>query len=80
MPSEEKIILQRVAENFLNTGSASDAQVKVTRLPDNKTSCVEQIGEDGRSIMLNEYHLDGKIIWVGYSSRSQTVYLSPKTT
>jgi len=80
MPSEEKIILQRVVENFLSTGSASDAQVKVTRLPDNKTSCVEQIGEDGRSIMLNEYRLDGKIIWVGYSSRSQTVYLSSKTT
>ncbi len=78
MPSEEKIIVQRVVENFIHTGHASDEQVKVTSLPENKTSHVERIGEDGRSVMLNEYRLEGKTVWAGYSSRTQTVYLSPK--
>ena len=78
MIANEKQILLRVVENYARTGSASDDQVKVTRLPDNKTSFVEQTGEDGRSVMLNEYSVDGKVIWAGYSSRSGTVYLSTK--
>jgi hypothetical protein len=79
MPSEEKQILLRVVENYARTGNASDEQVKVTNLPEDKTSFVEQTGVDGRSIMLDEYHFDGKVIWAGYSSRSQTVYLSAKS-
>ena len=78
MPSEEKQILLRVVEHYVRTGSASDELVKVTHLPDNKTSCVEQTGAEGRSIMLGEYRFDGKIVWAGFSSRSQTVYLSAK--
>jgi hypothetical protein len=80
MPSEERQIVLRVVENFIHTGSANDEQVNVTSLPENKTSHVERIGEDGRSVMLTEYRLEGKIIWAGYSSRSKTVYLSPKTS
>jgi len=76
MPSEEKIIINRVVENFARTGSVTDEQVKVTSLPRGKTSYVEYIGQDGRSIMLDEYRVDGKAIWAGYSSRSGTVYLS----
>jgi hypothetical protein len=76
MPSEEKTIIKRVVENFARTGSATDEQVKVTNLPRGKTSYVEYIGQDGRSIMLDEYHVEGKTIWAGYSSRSGTVYLS----
>jgi hypothetical protein len=76
MPSEEKTIIKRVVENFARTGNATDEQVKVANLPKGKTSFVEYIGQDGRSIMLNEYHVDGKTIWAGYSSRSGTVYLS----
>ncbi len=79
MPSEEKQILLRVIEHFIRTGSATDEQVKVTSLPDNKTSYVEQTGVDGRSIMLNEYNIEGKTVWAGYSTRSQTVYLSVKS-
>jgi hypothetical protein len=79
MPSEEKQIVMRVLENFTRTGSASDEQVKVVNLPENKTSFVEQTGMDGRSVMLDEYRSDGKVIWAGYSSRSQTVYLSAKS-
>ena len=76
MQSEEKIILQRVVENFIRTGYASDEQVKVTNLPKGKTSYVEQIGGDGRSVMLKEYRMDGTVVYAGYSSRSGTVYLS----
>ena len=77
MASEEKNIIHRVLENYSRTGNAADDQVKVTNLPRGKTSFVEYIGEDGRSIMLDEYHVDGKTFWAGYSSRSGTVYMSP---
>ena len=76
MQSEEKTILQRVVENFVRTGNASDEHVKVTSLPKGKTSYVEQIGVDGRSIMLKEYRVDGTVVYAGCSSRSGTVYLS----
>ena len=79
MPSEEKQIIFRVLEHYTRTGSASDEQVKVTNLPQDKTSFVEQTGLDGRSIMLDEYRLDGKVFWAGYSARSQTVYMSAKS-
>jgi len=73
---DENEILLRVTERFVRTGSTTDEQIKVTCLPDNKTSFVEYIGVDGRSIYLNEFHVDGKIIWAGFSSRTQTVFLS----
>jgi hypothetical protein len=76
MFSEERLIIQRVVERYIRTGSANDDQVKVTCLPDNKTSTVERIGDDGRSIMLDEYRLDGKVIWAGFSGRTGTVFLS----
>jgi hypothetical protein len=76
MASEEKTIINRVVENFTRTGNAADDQVKVTNLPQGKTSYVEYVGQDGRSIMLEEYRVDGRTIWAGYSSRSGTVYLS----
>jgi hypothetical protein len=80
MPSEEKQIILRVVERFLRTGLVEDEQVKVTHLPADKTSCVEHIGEDGRIVLLDEYRLDGRIIWANYSARSRTVYLSMKST
>jgi len=73
---DEKELLLRVMERFVRTGSITDEQVKVTCLPDNKTSFVEYIGADGRSIYLDEYHVDGKVMWAGFSSRTRTVYLS----
>jgi hypothetical protein len=76
---EDKIIIKRVLENYILTGNGSDDEVKVTCLPMNKTSHIEQTGEDGRIILLEEYKMDGKIIWASYSARSKTVYLSPKT-
>jgi hypothetical protein len=73
---DEKQIILRVVDHYIQTGNTDDSQVKVTRLPDNKTSCVEQIAEDGRSIMLDEYRVNGTIVWAGYSGRTGMVYLS----
>jgi hypothetical protein len=79
MFSEEKNTIMQVVERFAQTGSTSDPAVKVVLLPDNKTSYVERTGEDGRSIMLDEYRVDGKAFRAGYSGRSGTVYLSTAT-
>ena len=76
MYSEEKKIIMQVIETYVRTGSTENGAVKVTRLPDNKTSWVEQTAQDGRSIMLDEFRVDGKVIWAGYSNRTGTVYLS----
>jgi len=72
MQSEEKTILQRVVENFALTGVASDDQVTVINLPKGKSVTIE----NDRSVMLEKYKVNEKSIWAGYSSRSNTVYLS----
>lgn len=51
-------------------------EIKVVQIPNWKTVYVEQIGENGRAVMMTEYKVDGKICWAGYSERSQTVYIS----
>lgn len=79
MPSEEKQTIHRVAEHYIRTGNASDDHVKVTCLPEGKTSFVERIGEDGRIILLDEYRVSDRIVWASYSTRSETVYLSLKS-
>lgn len=76
MISDEKQTLLRVVERYARTGDTNDDQVKVTCLPDNQTSWVEQTAVDTRTIMLNEYRVDGKVIWAGYSGRAGVVYLS----
>jgi hypothetical protein len=79
MFSDQKEIIMRVVEHFVRTGEATDPDVKVTCLPDNKTSFVEANvdgAEGGRSIMLDKFSSDGHVVWAGYSPRSGTVYLS----
>ena len=73
---DERSMLLRVVEQFARTGSAQEGGVTVTQIQDFKTTFVEQIGEGGRSVMMNEYKVDGKTYWAGYSSKSNTVYLS----
>ena len=77
MYSNDKEIIMRVVQHYAQTGEATDADVKVTILPDNKTSFVEDNVGGSRSIMLSEYKVDGKVIWAGYSPRLGIVYLSP---
>lgn len=76
MITNEKQVLLRVVEQFVRTGVAADEEAQVVCLPDEKTSIVETLGGEGRSVMLNEFRLDGRVIWAGFSTRSQTVYLS----
>ena len=76
MYSEEKTIILRVVENYFLTGNANDAQVQVKNLPKVSSTYIEQIGEYSRSIMLDELRVGGRTIRAGYSSRSNTVYLS----
>lgn len=66
----------KIVEHFSRMSAPLDGLVKVTRVPDYKTVFVEQIGEFGRSIILSEYQVDGKTYWAGYSSFSETVFVS----
>ena len=76
MSAEDKVIILRVLENYALTGNASDEEVKVLNLPKGKTSYIEKTGQDGRTLMLDEYRIQTKVIRAGYSSRSGTVYFS----
>ena len=76
MFSDQKEIIMRVVEHYAKTGNIDDIEVKVTCLPDNKTSFVEENPGGSRSIMLDEYKVDGRVIWAGYSPRTGMVYLS----
>lgn len=72
----EKQLLREMVDIYARTGSEQVGEIKVRRVQDRKTTYVEPNGESGRSIMMNEYRVDGKIYWAGYSSRNQTVYIS----
>ena len=66
----------RIVEQYSRKSYALSEEIKVTRIADQKTVFVEQSGDSGRSIMLTEYKVDGATYWAGYSSRSQTIYIS----
>jgi hypothetical protein len=68
-----------IVEQYSRQGNLQNKEIKVTRVPDWKTVIVETIGETGRSIILTQYKVDGKTYWAGYSSRSDTVFLSQQT-
>jgi hypothetical protein len=73
---DEKQIVLKVVEGYVRIGSTKDGDVKVICLQNNKTSCVEPIDGERRSVMPDEFNVDGKVIWAGYSTRSKTVYVS----
>ena len=66
----------KIVEQYSHTSEASFGDIKVTRIPDRKTMFVENIDEVGRTVMMNEFKVDGVTYWAGFSSRSQTVYIS----
>lgn len=68
--------LLKIVELYSRKSEDGYGAVTVTRIPDHKTVYVEQIGEDGRSIVLTECTIAGTTYWAGYSSRSQTVFIS----
>lgn len=71
-----EVEMVKIVEQFSRKSEPVAGQVKVIRVPDFKTVYVEQIGDSGRSIVLSEYLVDGKTYWAGYSSLSQTVFVS----
>jgi hypothetical protein len=72
----DEMEMTKIVEQYSRLGTEVIGEIKVTRVPDWKSVIVETIGEIGRSIVMTEYKVDGKIYWAGYSTRSQTVYVS----
>jgi len=68
--------LLKIVEQYSRESDLGNDDIKVTRIQDQKTMFVEQVGDSGRTIMMSEYKVDGLTYWAGYSSRSQTVYIS----
>jgi len=72
---DEKQML-RIVDAYYRKPDTQYEGIKISRVADRKTVFVEQIGESGRAIMMNQYKVDGAIYWAGYSSRSQTIFIS----
>jgi len=68
--------MSNIVEQYSRSGSETVDEIKITRVPDWKSVFIETVGEIGRAIMLSEYKVDGKTYWAGFSTRSQTVYVS----
>jgi hypothetical protein len=68
--------LLKIVEQYSRKSDAGYGDVKVRRIPDRKTVFVEQVDDVGRAIMMDKYEVDGTTYWAGYSSRSETVYIS----
>ena len=68
--------LLKIVEHYSRKSEAGYGDITVTRIPDQKTVFVEQFDSVGRSIMMDEYNVDGATYWAGYSSRTETVYIS----
>ncbi len=68
--------LLKIVEQYSRKSETGYGDIKVRRIPDRKTVFVEQVDDVGRAIMMDKYQVDGAIYWAGYSSRSETVYIS----
>jgi hypothetical protein len=74
-----QVEMLKIVEQFSRNSGMIEGQTKVTQVPDSITMYVETIAETGRSIFFNEYKVDGKTYWAGYSTRSNTVFVSLKS-
>ena len=68
--------LLKIVQQYSRKHEPDYGDIKVTRVADQKTVFVEQIDGVGRAIMMVAYQVDGTTYWAGYSSRSETVYIS----
>jgi len=68
--------MSNIVEQYSRLGSENFEEVKITRVPDWKSVFIETIGDTGRAVMMTEYKVDGKTYWAGFSTRTQTVYVS----
>ena len=72
----DRMQMIKIVEQYCRKIDSDYQDIKVTRVEDRKTVFVEQIGGSGRAVMLSEYKVDGETCWAGFSTRSQTVYIS----
>jgi hypothetical protein len=68
--------LFKIVQQYSRNKESGYGDIKVRRIPDQKTVFVEQVDDVGRAIMMDKYQMDGTTYWAGYSSRSETVYIS----
>jgi hypothetical protein len=68
--------LLKIVERYSRKSETGYDAIKVTRVADQKTVFIEQIDGAGRAVMMDKYQVDGATYWAGYSSRSETVYIS----
>jgi hypothetical protein len=68
--------LRKIVQQYSRRHEAGYGDIKITRVPDQKTVFVEQIDGVGRAVMMDKYEVDGATYWAGYSSRGETVYIS----
>jgi meiotically up-regulated gene 157 (Mug157) protein len=68
--------LLKIVEQYNRKSEVGYGDLTVTRVPDQKTVFVEQTDGVGRAVMMDKYQVDGATYWAGYSSRSETVYIS----
>lgn len=69
--------LLKIVERYSRKSEAGYDAIKVTRVADQKAVFIEQIdGGAGWAVMMDKYEVDGATYWAGYSSRSETVYIS----
>lgn len=68
--------MSSIVEQFSRLGNELIGEIKVTRVPDWKSVYVEKNGESSQAILMNEYKVDDKTFWAGFSTHSQTVYVS----
>lgn len=68
--------LLKIVEQYSRKTEREHGDITVTQIPDQKTVFVEQNDGIGRAIMMDKCQVDGATYWAGYSSRSETVYIS----
>ena len=67
--------LLKIVELYSRKSEAGYGEIKVIRIPDWKTMYVEQV-DGGRVVTMTEYKVDGITYWAGFSTRSNTVFIS----
>jgi hypothetical protein len=68
--------LLKIVEQYTRKSEFDYGDIKVTRIPDQKTVFVEHLDEIGRAIIMAMFTVDGATYWAGYSALSHTVYIS----
>ena len=68
--------LLEIVEQYIRSNKVEFGEYKVIRIADWKSTFVEQTDEVGREVTLQEFKVDGNTYWAGFSTRSNTVYLS----